>query len=324
MSLKEAMWNAGITKVGHLINKDGWLSAEDLAFKINIKSVRMVQKLLNKVKDLFPPNWFFSSESLFEEEQISAFPEIKIAAASGAWLEVEGSLLTFKTPQLELFSDTSKKTLYILCVKVSHLKFIENHKDSKWHEVFGIDVSPKGSWRTLYKPPIEKRTGDLQWRVVHGIIATNRHRAHLDPKVNQECLFCRWEETVFHLFLNCERLIPLFNILEIWCHRLGQVFTPSVFIYGPKYQFNKKETIILVNFLFGQAKLAIWLSRKRKLNGEESNDVVMILIGLIKARVKIEFAYYKLIENIEMFKFKWCVNNCICEVTHDVFLNLYV
>ncbi len=34
----------------------------------------------------------------------------------------------------------------------------------------------------------------------------------------------------------------------------------------------------------------------------------MILIGLIKARVKIEFAYYKLVENIEMFKFKWCVN----------------
>ncbi len=100
------------------------------------------------------------------------------------------------------------------------------------------------------------------------------------------------------------------------------MFTPSVFIYGPKYQFNKK--LILLNFLFGQAKLAIWLSRKRKLNGEESNDVVMILIGLIKARVKIEFAFYKLIENIEMFKFKWCVNNCICEVTHDGFLNLYV
>ncbi len=137
MSLKEAMWNAGITKVGHLINKDGWLSAEDLALKINKKSVRMVQKLSNKVKDLFPPNCFFSSESLFEEEQISAFPEIKIAAASGAWLEVEGSLLTFKTPQLELFSDTSKKTLYILCVKVSHLKSIENHKDSKWMKSLG-------------------------------------------------------------------------------------------------------------------------------------------------------------------------------------------
>ncbi len=79
-----------------------------------------------------------------------------------------------------------------------------------------------------------------------------------------------------------------------------------------------------MNFLFGQAKIGNMVITKKKLNGEESTDVVMILIGLIKARVKIEFAYYKLIENIEMFKFKCCINNCICEVTHDVFLNLYV
>ncbi len=103
MSLKEAMWNAGITKVGHLLNKDGWLSAENLASKINIKSVRMVQKLLNKVKDLFPQNCFFSSESLLKKSISLPFQRLKFSAAFGAWLEVEGSLLTFKTPQLELF-----------------------------------------------------------------------------------------------------------------------------------------------------------------------------------------------------------------------------
>ncbi len=53
MSLKETMWNASITKVGHLLIENGWLSAENLALKINIKSVRLVQKLLNKVKELF-------------------------------------------------------------------------------------------------------------------------------------------------------------------------------------------------------------------------------------------------------------------------------
>ncbi|KAJ3615285.1 hypothetical protein NHX12_018853, partial [Muraenolepis orangiensis] len=38
------------------------------------------------------------------------------------------------------------------------------------------DSSPKGSWRCLYKLPVEKRTADLQWRIVHGAIATNRTR----------------------------------------------------------------------------------------------------------------------------------------------------
>ncbi len=63
---------------------------------------------------------------------------------------------------------------------------------------------------------------------------------------------------------------------------------------------------------------------KRKLSGEESNYVVMILTGLIKSRVKIEFANYKLIENVEMFKHTWAINNCICEVIYDGSLILHV
>jgi len=31
---------------------------------------------------------------------------------------------------------------------------------------------PKGSWPSLYKPPIEKQTADLQWRIVDGLRAT--------------------------------------------------------------------------------------------------------------------------------------------------------
>ncbi|KAK3546767.1 hypothetical protein QTP70_035207 [Hemibagrus guttatus] len=53
----------------------------------------------------------------------------------------------------------------------------------KWLEFFGTDSSPKGRWRSLYKRPIDKRTADLQWRIVHGAIATNGHRVHLDPTV---------------------------------------------------------------------------------------------------------------------------------------------
>ncbi|KAI2644792.1 Polymeric immunoglobulin receptor [Labeo rohita] len=66
-----------------------------------------------------------------------------------------------------------------MCKSFSHSCFRRN-KESKWHDFFGSGSSPKGCWRTLYKPPIEKRSGDLQWRIVHGLIATNRYRAHID------------------------------------------------------------------------------------------------------------------------------------------------
>lgn len=66
----------------------------------------------------------------------------------------------------------------------------------------------------------------------------------------------------------------------------------------------KKEFHVLLNFLFGQVKLAIWLSRKEKLSGNESCEVDSILRGLIRLRLKIEYTYYKLVNDFDTFKYK--------------------
>ncbi|TWW77687.1 hypothetical protein D4764_12G0010770 [Takifugu flavidus] len=55
-------------------------------------------------------------------------------------------------------------------------------------------------WRVLYKPPIKKRTGDLQWRVLHGVVALNVYLSRLDPAVSDQCPFCPGRETVFHAY----------------------------------------------------------------------------------------------------------------------------
>ena len=69
----------------------------------------------------------------------------------------------------------------------------------------------KGSLWYLYKRPIQKRMGDLQGRIVHGAIATNRHRAHLDPGVWEGYILCGECETVTHLCVGCSRLTKLFR-----------------------------------------------------------------------------------------------------------------
>ncbi len=86
------------------------------------------------------------------------------------------------------------------------------------------------------------------------------------------------------------------------------------FIYGPKYKKTKKESHVLLNFLFGQVKLAIWLSRKEKLSDNESCEVDSVLKGLIRSRLKIEYTYCKLVNDIETFKYKWGVSQCVCDV----------
>ncbi len=102
--------------------------------------------------------------------------------------------------------------------------------------------------------------------------------------------------------------MPLFEILGGWCQTL-EVFTLELYIYGPKYKRSKREIYQLLNFNFGQAKLAVWLSRKSKIGGMGQTDVVLIYEGLMKSRLRIEFEYYRLNENIEEFKFNWAINN---------------
>lgn len=136
-------------------------------------------------------------------------------------------------------------------------------------------------------------------------------------------MFCGMSETVFNLFFKCVRLQKLFHKLEEWCQTLGEVFTPEMFIYGPKYSRSRRESHVLLNYLFGQAKMAIWLSRKSKMIDKGSTDVILILEGLIKSRIYIEYSYYKLVNNVQVFNQKWGVNQCICEVDSEDMVYLY-
>ena len=56
---------------------------------------------------------------------------------------------------------------------------------------------------------------------------------HLNPAVGKECSFCGVDETVDHLFVCCERIRGLLGCLREWCGRLGEVFSPDVFISAP-------------------------------------------------------------------------------------------
>lgn len=124
----------------------------------------------------------------------------------GEWQDDGKSLLSFKTPQLGVFEEVGEKALYISCVKASNANLLSGLPSTKWTAFFGTFSSPRGCWRSLYKRPNDKRTGDLQWRIVHGAIATNRYVVHIDPSVGVSCPFCTEVETVFHLFVQCTRL----------------------------------------------------------------------------------------------------------------------
>ncbi|KAJ3614016.1 hypothetical protein NHX12_017593, partial [Muraenolepis orangiensis] len=308
-SLRTSLREAGCTKVGHLMKAKA-TSLEALRRRSNTSSIRILDQVVKEVCAALPESLraFAEDADLCEqwiEDSDYSFPSLEVTPAVGDWHEGAGQLLTLRTPHLGTFQACGKKETYNLCVKVLNLRSLAGVKESRWAEFLRPDSSPKGSWRCLYKLPVEKRTADLQWRIVHGAIATNRYRAHLDPELGEGCIFFSEVETLEHLFVQCPRLSALFALLKSWFQGLGEEFSLILLIFGPKYSAKKKGVHTLLNFLSGAAKMAIWLTRRNRVQGVGSVALLPVLRGLLRARLKVEHTYYHLMDNIQAFSHMW-------------------
>lgn len=119
------------------------------------------------------------------------FPELTVSPAiKEVEEEVVDTMLYFGTPQCCSFKSMTKKVMYNITVKMIHQDSLRKQKVSKWPDLLSPDFLIRDRWRALYKPPVEKRTGDLQWRIIYGAIATDGHVAHLNTAVKGDCRFC--------------------------------------------------------------------------------------------------------------------------------------
>lgn len=93
----------------------------------------------------------------------------------------------------------------------------------------------------------------------------NAFLAKLNSSVGAGCPFCGRRETVFHCFWECGRLTKLFVLLRA-------VFREShCFLLGVRSSRQTKRRAELLNFLLGQAKMAVYMSRRRQVEGRGSN-----------------------------------------------------
>lgn len=105
-------------------------------------------------------------------------------------------------------------------------------------------------------------------------------------------------------------------MLKEWCDMLCHVFSQEGFIYDPFiYRYKTRNDDVLLNFLYGQDKLSIWLTRKAKIMGKGSTDIVLTYKGLVSACLVVEFAYYELIGKLLTFEEVWCLNGILCMIS---------
>lgn len=123
-------------------------------------------------------------------------------------------------------------------------------------------------------------------------------------------------ETVFHCFMECNRLVVLFNVLTVLFSKFGEVFSFKKFIFGPKYNRLIRKKSQLLNFVVGQAKLAIYISRKNKIEGK-TGQVLLLFKEFVKARILVDYTFYKAMNNCEVFLDQWCFNEDLCTLFED-------
>ena len=72
------------------------------------------------------------------------------------------------------------KTLYRYCVVAVHKEKLSTNRDTVWKQRL---QGRAPVWRLLYKPPLNKRTGDLQWRILQGALAVSFFISKINPTV---------------------------------------------------------------------------------------------------------------------------------------------
>ncbi|KAJ3597303.1 hypothetical protein NHX12_000831 [Muraenolepis orangiensis] len=70
--------------------------------------------------------------------------------------------------------------------------------------------------------------------------------------------------------------------------------------------------------------MAIWLTRRNRVQGVGSVALLPVLRGLLKARLRVEYTYYHLMDNIQAFSHMWAVGGCLCSVGGDGELRLHI
>ena len=232
------------------------------------------------------------------------FPSLSLRSCSEGQCEVS-------------LKEAKGKVLSCLMVKCLNRQKLQHRTQLQWRAHLALGEEARPEWRSLYKPPLSKRVADLQWRVLHGILAVNAFVSILNSTVPNTCPFCEAVETVFHCFTECPRLFPLFSLLDCLFREVGEIFSIRTFIFGFIYNKTHKHKCQLMNFILGQAKMAVYVSRKRKVEDSVDSDVVLLLSRMIKARILIDFNYYREMQDLECFELTWTFGRVLCYVQEN-------
>ena len=160
------------------------------------------------------------------------------------WLTLNGHLLKHAT------------TKFVRSVLVNR-ESVTLHCEQFWTRKYPLLMN----WRMIWKYPFlilkDARARQLQWKITHGIYATNTLLCKMRLSRTSTCSFCPELDTIEHFFCNCIVCTPLWNLVEGIClkhYGVRLILSETEKLFGYKLE---TDTYVYLNKLILIAKVCI-------------------------------------------------------------------
>ena len=138
--------------------------------------------------------------------------------------------------------------MYLLLIRNN----IVSNGQKKWEEILTLGLD-EAKWREIFKLSfIVTQNTKLQWlqyRINQRILGTNTFLYKIKVKDNAFCTFCQEdEETIEHLFWNCESVQASIDEIDSWLLSNGVSipFTMLFFLFGDTSKSSRGDAINLI------------------------------------------------------------------------------
>lgn len=79
----------------------------------------------------------------------------------------------------------------------------------------------------------------------------------------------------------------------------------------------------LLNFIIGEAKMAIYLSRRNKVEGTNGTDAITLWRRNVHCRLQLKFYFFKAMIDFKSFGTIWCYENTLCKIlNYELYFNV--
>ncbi len=291
--LNHTMWNAWYIRNVNLIQLKPSLIRKGCIYIADLLTENCTFMTLQEFRQAFHVriNWF-DFHSL-----ISSIPgvwkrkikELQVKPERGADISM-----------LQKLKDTTKVTQWVYQMFINQLTISEKYQ-VKWHAKLG-EIS-ENDWKEyntiVFKCSQSAKLQAFQYKIIHGIVCTNKVLKQCGISMNDNCSFCDSEvETTQHLFVQCLKVKNLWNQLADW---LAPCIDFRIHILDEKTVVLGTLNSCLINWLLLQTKYYIYRCRVRT-----ENLCIESLKNYLRYEYQVEMVIAKSNEQkMQLFCKKW-------------------